>query len=203
MKILLGLISFVLLVGCDFAAQSQGKIVGGGCEGCEAIHDGMPAQLSWETTITDKNEPGEPLEISGTIYKSDGKTPAAGVILYVYQTSAKGYYESAPGATRHGRIRGWMKTDAQGRYKFRTVRPGAYPGRNIPAHIHPVIKEPDKNEYYLDEYRFDDDPHLTAAERAKEEKRGGSGIIRVTKNQSGVWIGRRDIILGLNIPNYR
>lgn len=203
MKFLLGLISFALIAGCDFAAQSQAKIVGGGCDGCDLMFQGMPAKLNQETALTADTEPGEPLEISGTIYKRDGKTPAAGVILYVYQTSAKGYYESAPGATRHGRIRGWMKTDAQGRYQFRTVRPGAYPGRNIPAHIHPVVKEPDKNEYYLDEYRFDDDPHLTAAERAKEEKRGGSGIIKITRNQHGGWIGRRDITLGLNIPNYR
>jgi protocatechuate 3,4-dioxygenase, beta subunit len=44
---------------------------------------------------------------------------------------------------------------------------------------------------------------LTKEERAKEEKRGGSGIIKLTQNQNGVWIGRRDIVLGLNIPNYK
>jgi protocatechuate 3,4-dioxygenase beta subunit len=200
MKLLLSLLLFTLLVSCR---TSQARLVGGGCDGCDLMFQGMPAKLNPETALTADTEPGEPMEISGTIYRADGKTPAAGVILYVYQTSAKGYYEPAPGATRHGRIRGWMKTDVQGHYKFRTVRPGAYPGRNIPAHIHPVVKEPDKNEYYLDEYRFDDDPHLTAEERAREEKRGGSGIIKLAKNQSGVWSGRRDIILGLNIPNYR
>ena len=96
-----------------------------------------------------------------------------------------------------------MKTDEQGRYKFHSVKPAPYPGRNIPAHIHPIIKEPDKNEYYIDEIRFDDDPLLTKEERVKEEKRGGSGIIKHTKNQDGVWIGRRDVVLGLNIPNYK
>jgi hypothetical protein len=50
---------------------------------------------------------------------------------------------------------------------------------------------------------FDDDPLLTKGERAKEERRGGSGIIKLTKNQNGVWIGRRDIVLGHNIPNYK
>jgi protocatechuate 3,4-dioxygenase, beta subunit len=44
---------------------------------------------------------------------------------------------------------------------------------------------------------------LTPEERAREEKRGGSGIIRLAKNQQGVWIGRRDIVLGRNVPNYR
>ncbi len=205
MRILLSLISILLLSNCATTAQSQAKLVGGGCDGCDLMFQGMPGQLNQETALTADTEPGEPLEISGTIYKADGKTPAAGVILYVYQTSAKGEYEPLPGnpELRHGRLRGWMKTDAQGRYRFRTVRPGAYPGRKDPAHIHPVIKEPDKNEYYIDEYRFDDDRLLTQAERAREEKRGGSGIIKVTKDQRGVWIGRRDITLGLNIPNYR
>jgi protocatechuate 3,4-dioxygenase beta subunit len=205
MKILLSLISILLLSNCNATAQSQRKIVGGGCDGCDLIYNGMPRQLNSETNLAEKSEPGEPLEISGVIYKADGKTPAAGVILYVYQTSAKGEYEPLPGKPeiRHGRLRGWMKTDDKGRYKFHTIRPAAYPGRKDPAHIHPVIKEPDKNEYYIDEYRFDDDPLLTRAERAREEKRGGSGIIRLTRDQRGVWIGRRDITLGLNIPNYR
>ncbi len=207
MKLLMLSLVFALLTSCYSVAQSQQKLVGGGCDGCEAIYEGMPKQLTRETTITDKTEPGEPLEISGTIYRADGKTPAANVILYVYHTSAKGYYEPAPGATgqakRHGRLRGWMKTDAQGRYKFRTIKPAPYPGRAIPAHIHPVIRETDKNEYYIDEYLFDDDPLLTKEERAKQENRGGSGIIKLIRNQNGMLAGQRDIVLGLNIPNYK
>lgn len=188
-----------------FTSQPQKPLVGGGCDGCELMFAGMPQTLSWQTTIAAANEAGEPLEISGTIFRADGKTPAPGVILYVYHTDAAGEYAAAPGqklARLHGHLRGWMKTDAQGRYRFRTIRPGAYPGRTDPAHIHPVIKETDKNEYYIDEYRFADDQRLTPQERAREEKRGGSGIIQLTK-QNGVWQGRRDIVLGLNIPNYR
>ena len=186
--------------------EPQMGLVGGGCDGCELIYEGMPKQLSWETTIPDAKEPGEPMEISGAVYKSDGKTPAAGVILYVYHTDAKGLYEPGPGQTaarRHGHLRGWMRTDERGRYKFYSIKPVAYPNREIPAHIHPIIKEPDKNEYYIDEYLFDDDPLLTTEERARQEKRGGSGIIKITKNRNGVWVGHRDIVLGRNIPNYR
>ncbi|MFN0108070.1 MAG: intradiol ring-cleavage dioxygenase [Blastocatellia bacterium] len=192
-------------VGC-LAIQAQKKLVGGGCDGCDLIFAGMPKQPSWETSLSGSAEPGEPMEISGTIFKLDGKTPAAGVILYVYHTNAKGDYEPAADQTaarRHGKLRGWMKTNERGEYKFRSIKPAAYPNRRDPAHIHPVIKEQDKNEYYIDEYLFDDDPLLTAAERDKQEKRGGSGIIKLTKNQSGIWIGRRDIVLGKNIPNYQ
>lgn len=192
-----------LLHVCQSSAGQQKKFVGGGCDGCDLIYEGMPKSLNWETTIADAKEQGEPMEISGTIYRADGKTPAAGVILYVYHTNAAGIYPPVPGQSlQHGRLRGWMKTDEKGRYKFRSIKPAAYPGRKDPAHIHPVVKEKDKNEYYIDEFRFDDDPLLTKEERAKEEKRGGSGIIKLTK-QNGVWIGHRDIVLGYNIPNYK
>ncbi|MEW6131248.1 MAG: intradiol ring-cleavage dioxygenase [Acidobacteriota bacterium] len=185
-------------------AQLQTK-VGGGCDGCELIYEGMPKELHWQTKITPASEPGEPLEISGIIYQRDGKTPAPNVILYVYHTDAKGYYSPFPNQTpgrRHGHLRGWMKTNAKGEYQFTSIRPAAYPNRPFPAHIHPIIKEPDKNEYWIDEYVFDDDPLLTKAERGKVHNRGGSGIMYL-KKQNGVWVGKRDITLGLNIPDYR
>ena len=182
-------------------------LVGGGCDGCDIIYANMPRQLSWQTTIAPATEPGERIEISGIIYRADGRTPAPNVILYVYHTDASGLYSPAPdeagAARRHGHLRGWMKTNERGEYKFISIRPAPYPNAHIPAHIHPVVKELDKNEYYLDEYLFDDDPLLTREPRPKVENRGGSGIIHLTKNPDGTWVGRRDIVLGLNIPNYR
>ncbi len=189
------------------APVQKGGIVGGGCDGCDGIFVLMPERLSAETTIAPSGEPGEPLEVSGTIFKTDGKTPAEGVVLYVYHTSAKGLYEPRADLTgsarRHGRLRGWMKTDATGKYRFRTIWPGPYPKERIPAHIHPIIKEADKNEYYIDDFLFADDPLLIAAERAKLENRGGSGILTVARGADGVWRATRDIVLGRNIPNYR
>lgn len=178
----------------------------GPCEACELMFTGMPERLSWSTQIADAAEPGEALTISGTIYKPDGKTPAAGIILYVYHTDERGYYSPAkgqPSSHRHGHLRGWMKTDAQGRYRFTTIRPGAYPSRRAAQHIHPILLEPSGRYYYIDEYLFDDDPLLTADERSRQEKRGESGIIHLIKNQQGVWEGTRDITLGSNVPGYR
>ncbi|HEV2853325.1 MAG TPA: intradiol ring-cleavage dioxygenase [Thermoanaerobaculia bacterium] len=190
---------------CTAEAPRSSTLVGGPCDGCDLLFEGMPRELSWRTTVAGKEEPGEPLEMRGVIYQRDGRTPAPGVILYVYHTDAKGYYSPAPGQTRgrrNGHLRGWMKTDARGRYEFRTIRPAPYPSRDNPAHIHVVVKEPGKNEYYLDEYVFADDPLLTPERRSKLENRGGSGIVALSRNQDGVWTGRRDLILGRNIPNY-
>jgi protocatechuate 3,4-dioxygenase beta subunit len=208
--LLTSLLFSVVIAGTSCRAQTKAgsatAIVGGGCDGCELIFEGMPHQMSWQTAMASPSEPGERMEISGVIYQRGGRTPASNVILYVYHTDARGLYSPAPDATgaarRHGHLRGWMKTNERGEYKFTSIRPAQYPSRQIAAHVHPIIKEPDKNEYWIDEYLFDDDP-IVAREQQKEEKRGGSGIIHLTKNSEGVWMGRRDIILGLNIPNYR
>src|SRR5258707_7574622 len=95
--------------------------VGGHCDGCEGIYEQMRESLDWQTTIPESNEPGEPLEIEGTIYKLDGKIPAPNVILYVYHTDATGHYSPSEGQTgnarRHGHLRGWLRSDSTGRYK--------------------------------------------------------------------------------------
>lgn len=169
------------------------------------MFEGMPKELSWKTSIASPGEPGVPMTVRGIIYRADGKTPAPDVVLYVYHTDNAGLYSKGPGQKAgvvHGHLRGWMKTDSQGRYQFRSIRPGGYPNRKAPEHIHPLIKENGKSLYYIDEYLFDDDPRLTQEERERQEKRGGSGIIRLTKNEKGEWTGTRDIILGLNIPDY-
>lgn len=200
---------FVFCVGSiSGCAQSNPKTerqVGTRCEDCDLMFEGMPENPNWQTTITGPDEPGESLIISGTIFKKDGKTPAPGIILYVYHTDNKGLYSPAPKQTkakRHGHLRGWMKTDALGRYEFKTIRPASYPNSKNPQHIHPIIKETDTTLYWIDEFLFEDDPVLSAEEKSHSQGRGGSGLVTLKKNSEGVWIGKRDIILGLNIPNY-
>jgi protocatechuate 3,4-dioxygenase beta subunit len=190
----------VVAISCT--AQKD-RNVGGACDQCDLMYDAMPKNLSWETTLSPKDEPGEPMIIEGTIYRKDGKTPAPDVILYVYHTDAKGYYSNISGQKelRHGHLRGWIKTGADGKYRFTSIRPAQYPRETIPAHIHPLIKEPGLTRYWIDEYLFEGDRFLTDEERSKQEKRGGNGIIQLTK-KDGVWRGTRDIILGMNIPNY-
>lgn len=198
------------MAGCLFtvAAFAQGprlRKVSDGCDGCELIYEGMPAQPSNTAYLPDWNEDTQKMIVEGRIFKRDGVTPAAGVMLYIYHTDDKGYYSSAPNqrlALRHGHIRGWIKTGADGFYRFYTCLPAPYPGHSDPAHIHPVVKEADTNEYYIDEYVFEGDALLTTAYRKKLQNRGGPGIVKLTKNPGGWWVCKRDIVLGLNIPNY-
>jgi protocatechuate 3,4-dioxygenase beta subunit len=187
--------------------KNTAQKIGGGCEGCEAILQSPVAfdKLNWVDTLPDFKETGPKLELSGKVLMADGKTPAANIVVYIYHTDQTGHYTNKYNekgwAGRHGYIKGWIKTNKKGEYKFYTLKPAPYPGTNIPAHIHPIIKEPDKNEYYIDEYLFEGDPFLTASQRAKVELRGGSGIISL-QMKSNIYYGKRNIILGLNIPSY-
>lgn len=191
-------------IACSQTSAGNGKLLGG-CEGCEMMFDGMPENIGSTANIAGPKEPGQRMVISGTIFKVDGKTPAPGVILYVYQTDNTGEYTPAPDqkyAKRHGHLRGWAKSDANGRYELNTIRPASYPNSKNPQHIHPIISEPGKGYYWIDEYLFEDDPLLTEKDRSQSRNRGGNGIITLTKNDKGIWIGKRDIVLGKNIPGY-
>ncbi|HVE60479.1 MAG TPA: hypothetical protein VNA26_01580 [Chitinophagaceae bacterium] len=209
------LFSFVGFTGCTQSTSQKNSIsgaksdirVGGSCEGCEAIYESpIPLEnLSWIDTLPGFHEKGPKLEVSGTVYQADGKTPAKDVVLYIYQTDQTGRYSTKGNeqgwGKRHGYIRGWMKTNNEGQYKFYTLRPASYPNSQIEAHIHPTIKEPGKSEYYIDAFVFDDDPFLTDNMRKRLENRGGDGILK-PKEKNGIWYAERNIYLGKNIPGY-
>jgi protocatechuate 3,4-dioxygenase, beta subunit len=179
----------------------------GSCEGCEAIFEYEDKILTAVDTLPDFNEEGPKLKVTGTVYMPDGKTPAGDVILYVYHTDQNGVYatrgDEKGWARRHGYIRGWIKTGSDGKYTFYTLRPGTYPSRSEPAHIHPIILEPDGKYYWLGSYYFADDPLLTGRQRNENSPRGGRGAILNLHKEGDVWVGTRDFVLGKNVPGYR
>lgn len=158
---------------------------------------------SWSIVITPEGEPGEPMILSGTIYAADGKTPVEGALLRVYHTDARGYYndkgETAGGGGDDARLNGTMRTDAQGRYEFRTIRPGSYPGTRIASHVHASIELPGGPRRLVDEYHFEGDPFVSAAAVKREQAKGRlSSIVALVKGSDGVWRGTRDLVIAGN-----
>ena len=195
-------LSMTAAAGARSFAQVTGKepVVGQPCEGCEAVFVGLPAKLEPVARIGLPNEPGEPMQIAGIVRDRQGR-PVPGIVVYAYQTDAKGLYPSGP--VRHGRLRAWAISDKAGRYQFDTIRPGGYPGTDIPQHVHMHVIEPGRCTYYIDDVLFDDDPRLTAAKRRDmNHNRGGNGIIAPKKDASGRWMVIRDIVLGQGVPGY-
>ena len=182
-------------------------IVGLPCEGCDAVFVGRPANLSWDSRLAPPGLVGEPLVLDGTV-RDRRDRPVAGVVVYAYQTNADGVYPPddrtlRTSAAPHGSLRGWARTDARGRYRFTTVRPGGYPTSEDPQHIHLHVLEPGRCTYYIDSVHFDDDPRLTPLLRLKMiASRGGRGVVHLERDSAGRWRARRDIKLGQGIPGY-
>jgi protocatechuate 3,4-dioxygenase beta subunit len=180
--------------------------VGGPCEGCEAIFEFGERVLSDRDTLPAFMGSDEKLILTGTVYQQDGRTPAAGVIVYAYHTDTTGRYPKQGNeigwGKRHGTLRGWARTGKDGRYTFHTTKPAAYPDGGEPAHIHITVKEPGLTAYFIDDVLFANDTLLTEAVRARQPERGASGIVSL-RDEAGVLIAERDIVLGRNIPGYR
>ena len=209
---LLGAASLIAVSACSSRAASgcAGADQGGGrapappranlyqCEGCEGVLERPSATLPPHARMTPDGEPGEPMRIEGVVYQVDGTTPAANVVVYAYQTDSRGLYSRGTPETewsrRHGLLRGWVKTGADGRYGFDTIKPGPYPNSTMPAHVHLTVLEPGRTAYYIDDIVFDGEFGVTEAYRARMEYRGGNGIVRLARD-GGTLVARRDIVL--------
>lgn len=201
--------SFPFLANCDIFAQSSSKDIlsqirkianpPNDCDNwCGSAHE-APDNVSSKTVLADKNDEGEPLIISGTVYEKDGKTPASNVLIYAYHTNAKGYYGRAKIDHPHGKHHGWMLTDNRGHYQFRTIKPAQYPVRDTPAHIHFTLAGVSFKEYWIDDIWFEGD-NLITLEIKKKQMTGRGGfnpILSLDKGTDGVLHGVRNIKLGI------
>lgn len=177
-------LSALCLLGCVQQANS-------GSSANAMSLESVPAKV----TIVSEKEAGDPMIISGTIYAPDGRTPAAGIDLFVYQTDATGRYstEATGGDNRNTRIHGVVRSGADGRYEFRTIKPGSYPSSRNPAHVHAFVSGPGYPEYWIDEYHFADDPFVTDEMRSKAGQGSFSSILTLSRGADGILRGIRDI----------
>jgi protocatechuate 3,4-dioxygenase, beta subunit len=142
--------------------------------------------LEADLTIAGSNEPiGERITVSGRVTDGDGR-PVRNQLVEIWQANSAGRYIHKreqhpapldPNFTGVGRC----VTDDEGRYRFITIKPGAYPWRNHPnawraAHIHFSLfgrAFPQRlvtQMYFPGEYLFFQDPIYNAVpdERARQ-----------------------------------
>lgn len=207
-----------LIISCNGSSQGTGDACASipeaassrliaTCEGCEAVFEHGSVPMHAVDTLPDFDNDGPRIKVTGIVYKPGGQDPACGVIVYVYHTNQEGIYAADENATgwgrRHGRIRGWARTGPDGRYTFYTLKPGTYPSREAPAHIHVILLEPDGKYYWIEEYVFAGDPLLNMNQINRSEKRGGSNGIVTLRYEGDLLVAERDIELGKNILQYR
>ncbi len=94
------------------------------------------------------NLPGTPMEIHGSIYGDpEGKMPVPEAVIEIWHCDKDGVYHP----TGNGdiskykplqvKLRGYVISDSQGAYRFRSIVPGLYSGRR--RHIHYTIQAED------------------------------------------------------------
>jgi protocatechuate 3,4-dioxygenase beta subunit len=95
------------------------------------------------------NLPGEAIEVTGHVYDGiDASKPIANAEVEIWHADTAGVYH--PNGNGHTSVykpedlalRGFVKTDAQGEYRFTTIYAGEYTGRT--RHMHFKIRAPGK-----------------------------------------------------------
>jgi hydroxyquinol 1,2-dioxygenase len=113
--------------------------------GAPEIENGGDMAKGWD---------GEPTYVSGRVLSTDGK-PIRGALLDMWQSDTEGRYDVQHRDSSGRQLRAWLRTDEHGRYRFRTIKPTAYPvptdgpvGRILermgrhpmrPAHLHFIV----------------------------------------------------------------
>jgi len=130
--------------------------------------DRLMGPAAADLTAQHKGEPiGQRITVSGRVLDEDNR-PVSDTVIEIWQANAAGRYIHAkdgwgapldPNFTGAGRV----VTDAQGRYSFTTIRPGAYPWGNHknawrPSHIHLSLLGPAFATRLVTQMYFPDDP---------------------------------------------
>ena len=158
-----------------------------------ACHDGDDATVAQtegpyfkpsspeRTELFEEGMAGQPIELVGFVFNR-GCKPLAGALLDFWQADDKGRYDNSG-----FRLRGHQFTDAEGRYRLRSIVPGIYPGRT--RHIH-VKVQPRGGAVLTTQLYFPGEPKNRSDGLFRKEL-----PLRTAKN-SGSLAGRFDFVVG-------
>ncbi len=140
-----------------------------------------------DIVLATPEKPGEPLRVSGLVLDESGR-PIPGAMVYVFHTDQAGLYSENGLDESNPRLFGVMRTDANGAYRFTTIRPGHYPDEREPVeqHIHYEIRA-DGFESRGSRLMFHDDPfwerhHQKPHPRAEHVTKDDDGVCTCTHN---------------------
>ncbi len=157
-----------------------------------------PEGSSFFISNTPKSERGDRMVVRGVVMDAD-KKPVANASVYIYHTDAQGRYndtEPRPGfGGEQPRLFGYMRTDSVGRYVYGNIRPAAYPGLTLPAHVHFVVQA-DGFQSRVFEFWFEGDPMIKEDHLAGQAKDPDRFLMRkAVRDTNRVWQITNDILM--------
>jgi protocatechuate 3,4-dioxygenase beta subunit len=132
------------------------------------LGEGRLGPYDWDLTRHGEAEPiGQRIQVAGRVLDSDGR-PVPNTLVECWQANAAGRYRHiidqwpAPLDPNFSGV-GRCMTDSEGRYRFLTIKPGAYPWGNHhnawrPAHIHFSLFGHAFTQRLVTQMYFPDDP---------------------------------------------
>ena len=133
----------------------------------EVVHEAALAHGVSYLQLVPDDEPGEWIVVEGLVVDPAG-TALPGAIVTLFATDAEGRYHPEIEGERTARSFGTLVADAEGRFMFKTVRPGPYPGTRNARHIH-ISARADGLRLARPGYAvFDDDPLLYEPQSAEQ-----------------------------------
>jgi protocatechuate 3,4-dioxygenase beta subunit len=146
---------------------------------------------------------GEVTQLSGRILDAKGE-PIKGGLIEIWQVDNKGAYIHSGSMNRQQADKnfqgyGRFETASDGSYKFRTIKPVAYPGRT--PHIHVKVSQGERELlttqcYVKGDPRNDRDGVLNGVRDAKQRSSVVVPFERVEGSKIGELAARFDIVLG-------
>ncbi len=157
-----------------------------------------PEGSSFFISNTPKTEKGDRMVVRGVVMDAE-KKPIPNASVYIYHTDADGRYNNTEPRPGFGgddpRLHAYMRTDSVGRYVYGGVRPAAYPGLTLPAHVHFVVQA-DGFQPRVFEVWFEGDPMIKKEHLEGQAKEPDRFLIRTaTRDTNRVWQITNDIVL--------
>jgi protocatechuate 3,4-dioxygenase beta subunit len=150
---------------------------------------GAPADAPSDIVIAGTAERGDRFVVTGQV-ASMGR-PIAHASIYAFHADADGFYtRDGLNSDEHARIFGTLRTDANGRFRYETIRPGGY--GDLSAHVHHVVRADGYMPRLFDLW-LGDDPVLARNRLIGRNVPPEIFVRAVSRDAAGVWRATHDI----------
>jgi protocatechuate 3,4-dioxygenase beta subunit len=180
------LIGAIMLAATIVSIESWGQVDAVWLRSWNEAQERQPATITSKARIASDSEVGIPLIIHGRVIAPDG-TLAGGVLVHAYHRDADGLeFGANDNSLTTWELQGWARTDANGRFEFRTIRPAPDHLGREGSHIHFTLDSADFGRQWAPKIFFSDDPLVSPHQHQRSTKAGEFAWIRDIRIVDGI-----------------